>query len=1387
MRRIACLLLHFVVLVALATPLQAAPIAVPEPLQPWRGWALQDDAFRECALVAGRMGQQADDFLCAWPGTLRIDADAGGAQFSVRVQVQADSWVSLPGDTQTWPQDVRVDGQARPVIETQGRPRLRLAPGDHQIVGHFEWDRRPQALPVPMAFGVVRLQVDGAEILPVQHANDALVLGRGASEAPEADTLTLRVYRRVQDGVPAMLETIVQIGASGQAREEVFGPVLPAGYAPTALSVAAGWPARLEPDGRLRVQVQPASTEIRIFARALAPLESVGPMKAPAPWPQQEIWSFEATPSQRITHATGPAQVDPAQAGVPGQWRGLPAFALSAGDVLSVEERSRGLGADEANRLSLRREAWLDFSGAGWTFHDLVSGQMRQGWRLDVAPPYRLEQARDLGEDAPLLVTKGANGATGVEWRTTQVQLSAGLRMEPAQRAFKVSGWTQTFDGVDATIHLPFGYRLLAAPGADRAQGSWVDRWSLLDIFLVAVIVLFAWHALGRAAAGLALAYLLLALHEPGAPLLWLGIPLALALGVKALPEGRLHRFGTWLHRGALVVLVLFSVPFAAAQLRQALYPQLEPSTSGQGRSFGYGEGTDAAAESAVPALMEVPPPPPAAPAPMQDRAADAAAPQEMEQNALGSLRMEARKMRKADILERYTKNTIVQTGRGLPTWRHGHTYQLAWSGPVTADQDVRLLISPPWLTRLGRVVSVLALAWLLLGVAANVMPRLRQWRRPSAPTLAPLAMALLFVPMVALASPVPTEGGVAPPDVLAELKTRLTRPPSCAPECVALAAATVDARGDRLVVVLDLHADTRSAVPVPTDIDSLTIDAVRVDGSIGDGIRNQDGRHVMTLDRGVHRVELEYRITGDRVALAFPLPPRRIAFAGDGWQAGGIHEGRLLTETLGINRVRVAQAGRERGEPAQEFPPFVRVERTLSLGLDWTVRTTVMRIAPAEGGFSVTLPLLPGEKVLTPGLRVREGRIDVPMPDGVGVVAWDSALDKTDALAIEAPGLADRAETWRVLVSPLWRATFSGLPESVPVSDQDDDWHEFTFHPLPGEKLAIALGKPEAVEGATQAILNLTLRTEVGQRASEYTLDFRIRASQGGERVITLPAGAELLGVQRDGQALSLRLEGGKLSLAVSPGDQQYTVRFRDAQKSGFHNTTPAIGMGLPAANIDLALALPENRWVLATHGPRVGPAVLYWGELAVLLLVAFGLSRLRWTPLRLRDWLLLGVGFSTFSWIALSVVVLWLFAMAWREKQAQAAIRSVPIFDAVQLVLAALTLAAVLALITAIPLGLLGRPDMHIIDPQGYGLNWFADQSRDALPVAGAFTVPMWLYRAAMLAWALWLAIAVLAWFKWAVKAWTQGGYWRPLRKPKGETPPSLTPAAEATPSGD
>ena len=106
----------------------------------------------------------------------------------------------------------------------------------------------------------------------------------------------------------------------------------------------------------------------------------------------------------------------------------------------------------------------------------------------------------------------------------------------------------------------------------------------------------------------------------------------------------------------------------------------------------------------------------------------------------------------------------------------------------------------------------------------------------------------------------------------------------------------------------------------------------------------------------------------------------------------------------------------------------------------------------------------------------------------------------------------------------------------------------------------------------------------------------------------------------------------------------------------------------------------------------------------------------------------------------------------------------------------------AALIALVWALPQGLLGSPDMHVTGNGSFAqyLQWFADRSGAALPQATAVSLPLWVYKVLMLAWALWLANAVIGWLRDAFAAWTKGGYWRAPVKAVAE-PAAETPAPE------
>lgn len=1364
----------------LTAPLRAQDNDIPPALRDWQGWVLHDRPQQACPLL-NSPGAANDARQCAWPGRLALQADAAGAHFTLQVRLDAPGWVALPGDARDWPQQVRVDGQPQPVLAHREQPSLWLGAGSHRLDGAIAWSARPSTLALPPSIALVDLSIDGVPVERIERNDDRLTLGEAAAAARAADALSLRVYRQLVDGLPPMLETQLQLNVAGTAREQLLGPALPAGLVATALS--GDLPARLESDGRLRVQLRPGQWTITLDARATAPLTGVTWKPPGVPWPAQEIWSYADDTDLRGTRVEGQG-VDASRAGVPADWLSFPAFAVDASHGLAIVEGNRGDQGGQGDQLQLQRELWLDFDGRGLSAVDHLTGTLRHHQRLDVGAPWQLQRAEQGG--APLLISQGQNGRSGVELRQQALDLRAGLRVAQHGGSLPSGGWQIPLEGIDATLHLPPGYRLVGAGGADRSPDSWIAQWTLLDLFVVALIALLAGRALGWPWAALAAVFLALAQHESGAPRWTLAVALALALLLRALPDGRLRAAARFVALGVFALAALWTLPFAATQLQYALHPQLEGSVAqgtirmtAQARmesldQFAMQQRQQPQDKSAAPAppappmpmATPLPPPPPSEPA--VDEASNNPAPDRA--GILASVTASASAIDTANAP--LDSRSVVQAGAGEPEWNTGNDYRLSWSGPVTPEQTTRLVIAPAWLVRLLRVLMVALLGVLLGRMVPPLVTPLRghwnDWRR-SAASAAVLMLALLG-PHAAKAQ---QASAASMPDqaMLDQLRARLTEAPKCAPECAAIADAQLQASGDTLDIALEAHAGADVGLPLPQGDDALTLLDARLDAQPA-ALVNRDDTLMLRLDRGVHRVTLHYRLAAgaDSANLRFPLHPGHVGFIGQGWSASGLDNDRLLGDSVALSRQRAAADGSALAV-TQSLPAYVRVTRQLSFGVDWTVQTTVERLAPQDGGFSVSLPLLPGEHPQGDGALVRDGAIQVSFNATDPVAMWTSRLDHAPTLTLKAPPLGQRAEVWQVDAAPMWHIEAHGLPTSATS-------HGLRFQPLPGETLTLALSEPKAVAGSSIAFDRLQATTAAGERASETTLSLTARSTRGGEHAITLPTGAELLQARRDGQPLSLAVRDGRLGLPLLPGVHRFDVVLRVPHGVATRTMTPALDLRAPVANLGLSLQLPQDRWVLWTWGPSMGPAVLYWSQLVVLLLASWLLARYAPTPLRFHHWLLLGLGFSAFAWSAYALVVLWLIALGLRARGVRAG--NDVAFNLLQIALAILTALALLALVGAVPRGLLGLPDMHVAGngSTAWQLRWFADQSAGALPHAGVFSVSLWVYKVAMLAWALWLANALIGWLRWAFGAWSEGGYWR--KRAAKATPPDLPPTS-------
>lgn len=1362
-----------------------SPEQVPDPLKPWVGWVLDGHKDLACPYL-----YNAEERQCAWPGHLDLQLTATGGTFTQHWEVYGETRLRLPGDTQHWPQQVRSGENTQlAVTEQDGYPSVTLPAGSYDIAGQFFWDKLPEALFVAPETGLVKLSVNGTAIVtPEFNAAGSLWLSSSTQEASE-DNLDVQVFRKVLDTHPLQVTTSIQLRVAGKQRQAELAPVLLDGFIP--LHLDSPLPTRMGQGGKLQVQLRPGEWTIQLTGRAPASLTALALPASTAPWPAEEVWVFEADSTMRQVQVEGVNSIDPSQTRLPQDWANLPAYLMTSGSSMTLAEQHRGMAGSPA-QLNLNRQLWLDFDGGGYTLQDQLNGTLAQESRLEVLPDMRLGRVSLNGE--PQLITRQPQGqADGVEVRQRALSLEADSRYE-AKGGLPVSGWQQELQQVTTTLHLPPGWLLFAAMGTDNVAATWLQQWNLLDLFLVLLTVVATGYLYGwkwGAVAGVALA---LTWHLPAAPqYIWLNLLAVVAL-LRALPAGNVG-LRQWLERYrwvSLLVLVLIVLPFTIDTVRIALYPQLTQEASGGG--FDRIRDMEGTMPEAVPAPM---PAAPAAALPEAEIAADAAVnvmQQQVERKmaapkvqAMGNYKgsdeygsafssaksgMDAK--REAN-LRNIDPNSMIQTGPGLPHWQ-GDTVRLEWSGVITPEERADLWLIPPLVHSLLKVLGVMVLLVfamrlaLLSGIGGGWWQRLRHVGRGGQAA----AGLLLVLPLLAgLPSPSHAAEPPTPPaDILQSLQERLLRAPDCLPECAQIDAMDMQLQANSLTVRLRVHAATQVAVPLPGSQSTWLPQTVLVDATATHTLR-RDGEQQLwvVLNPGQHEVVLQGELP-TRSSLAFPLPlkPHRVTWQGEGWQVDGLRDNGVPEDQLQLNRTAAVTDASTQDMPT--LPAFVKIQRRLDLGLDWYAVTTITRVSDSATPITLAVPLLEGERPLSEQFTVKDKTIQINLKPQQDTLEWTSSLPQTEKILLTASNNTAWLEEWQIAASPVWHVEASGLP--VNTYEEEAAQGVLLWKPWAGETLTLAVNRPQGTEGQTVTILSSQLNAEVGKRARDMNLRLNLHSSRGSQHTITLPEGVELKSLTVDGTKQAIQQQGNKVVLALLPKKQEAVLEWQETGAMPIRYGFPALDLGLPSVNSEFHLQLPEDRWVLWVHGPLLGPAVLFWALLAVLLVFAVLLGRSGLTPLKSWQWFLLGVGLSQSSPYLMVLMAGWLVVLAWRGKASLAG-RPYWQFNLLQVGLVLLTLFALSALIGAVAKGLLGLPEMQIAGNGSWAQNllWYQDRAGNVLEQPSVISVPILYYRLLMLAWALWLAMTVLGWLRWGWQAFAQGGLWQ-HKPPKPTTPP-------------
>ncbi|WJG09618.1 hypothetical protein [Aliiglaciecola sp. LCG003] len=1315
-------------LLLLATSLNSlAETAIPAELKSWIPWVLEGYEKSQCPAINQTDYNNQDNHICAWSSALQLDIASQNATFSQKWQVLDPTFVPLPGDSINWPQNVKVNKQLYAVIDFNGYPAIELKVGNYTLTGEFNWKSLPDSISVPAQTALVNLTVEQQKVAFPKIENRELWFQNIEMDKQQQDAVELSVARKLTDGAFLKLETYLDLSVSGKMREVILGKVLPEGF--ELIEINAEFPVYIDSQGLLHAKLKPGDWQLMVVAYASATHLQWQRPAVSHHWPPQEIWLFQADEKIRLGKLSGATMIDSEQATLPAQWYQLPSYLMNVGDTLSYDIQHRGMPLQLENKLSLERDLWLSFDNQSFNFVDQLSGSMIKDWRLSMSSPFQLESAQD--NDGAILITTTATNESGIETRYPEVDIEA-RGMLAAQSSLPISGWSQDFDKVSIRLNLPPGHELFAVMGADRVSQSWLSNWSIWSSFIVLLASIVAGRLVSIQAGILTALTLILIYQQPSAPIVAM-LNLLLAHGMrKHLNFAAIKSIVLFYWRLSVAIALGCILFFVASQLRNVLHPQLERNNSA----------TLIENFNARPDVFNMLP---------DDEAYKSSSPVE-------KIVVTGSRLRDKDLLmERYQSDALMQAGSGIPNWQWKQ-YFINWSSPVASEQQFEIIILDKNTNRVLKSIGiVLLIAWLYLLVKQSLHAVAS--RLPMRTAAMVIGLVFLFPGYVpeSSASDLPNQ------ELLNELRNRVLQPPPCAPQCSSINQLTVITSGKTLNLDFEVHASVDAIIALPRSEfwrpEKLTLEQKELSS-----MYKKDGWIYVAIPKGISNLNVIGQLASiDELQLQFNQIPKRIELsASKDWQIIGVQQHRLTGNSLAFIATE-PQASEDNQQVSRYLAkPIVKVTRRISIDQIWRIDTQVERIAPANGSITVQIPILPGEFVTTSNMSVTDNRVSVTIAAGEQKTNWRSTLQRQPEITLTADTDPSVIEEWAVMVSPAWHSELSGVP--IILQQQDPvDYYSYHFTPYPGETLIMNSIRPAAVKGQVLAIDAADLTVEQGTRTATLELEMQYRSTRGGEHSIDLPANYQLKQVKVDNQIVNLQPANNALTLPISPGEHSVIISMRSDQTPGLMFSSPQFNLNAPVSNINTVVKMNKQRWILWADGPTLGPAILYWGELLVFILIAVLLSRLSFSPLSWLSWIILGLGLSLNNWAILMLVAAWFAAITASTYRSNKMKTSS--YNAAQMGLYFLSVITILSLIAVVPISLLGTPSMGIEGnmSSSYQLIWFADKSTGLLPEVSIFTAPIWFYKGLMLAWVIWLSFALVSWTKWAWTKLGSQGYWQ------------------------
>jgi len=588
----------------------------------------------------------------------------------------------------------------------------------------------------------------------------------------------------------------------------------------------------------------------------------------------------------------------------------------------------------------------------------------------------------------------------------------------------------------------------------------------------------------------------------------------------------------------------------------------------------------------------------------------------------------------------------------------------------------------------------------------------------------------------------------------------------TCKEVCGSTLGINVKSISDSRVVEIDINvsATQLTVIALPFKEDSFLWKEFLLNGKKTNAITSRGGKIFVAVPKGNNIVSFSAKMKTGQNNIEFLEDPKSFENTSGKYavlkQVGG-------SFFLQLETIKETQVEAEEQKVSLEIfgQPLYSIKRELFLSEKWKMRTTISPFLNIEGNkvSTIKVPLISGEQPLNSELEIVNGSVSISV--GNTEVSWDSSLTPKDKITFKNTDTKN-IETWVIYNENNWLYSYSGLnPINATGSNQYKTINSWTMWPNEAVDLSISL--PKVVEGINKNVTNLSFTTNWKNNPLVHNVSFSINTSIGGRYVIDFEdKKAEVISLLIGGNKVESAIKDGKLSIDLFVGENKVNLNYKSGSDKIFYKN-PTIKFETQVTNATFVNQL-DKRWLLFAGGGDIRPAVLLWGILIALGLIAVVLGKTLKTPLGIVSWLLLLFGLAQTSLIACLLVIGWLVAYGYRDKMigilTNESILDAKKFNRMQLGLGILTGLGLMTLISMVAIGLLGNPEIFVL---GHGsssnyLNWYVQSWDGESKNPWIVSLPISVYRGIMLAWAVWLAFSLMTWLKWMWQEYSKGGYW-------------------------